>query len=152
MRSFMFLVLLVLSAPLFSQVKPVPGHGGMKSSVGRGEKRVYFNGNRPQVQGIDCRVIDANWQPWERAYCEAVDFEIQSTQARLYGAPRPSPILLNIPAYGTKEAKETGVFCTDGRVIRKEGNSWIQAVDKDYNYLRCRPSVEKPRVCIGPQC
>lgn len=121
-----------------------------RTAAGAGQKRVAEpNRIRPKVQGLDCRAYEADPRPWVHAYCAEVDFSIQDMQSRLYGYPGPSRTVLSIPALGTAEAKAAGVYCADGRVLRKEGNAWIQALDAERNYLRCRPSVELPAISIG---
>lgn len=141
MDRILLLVLALLALPVEAQTR---------TAKGAGEKRVAEpNRTRPKVQGLDCRAYAADSRPWVHAYCAEVDFSVQDMQSRLYGYPGPSRIVLSIPALGTAEAKAAGVYCADGRVLRKEGNAWIQALDAERNYLRCRPSVELPAISIG---
>lgn len=141
MKSILFLALLVLTGDAMAQAK-------VRTAVGV-QKRVNPNMNRPKVAGVDCKAFEADPRPWVHDYCAQVDFSLQDMQSRLYGYPRPSPVVLAIPALGTDEAKAAGVYCADSRVLRKAGNAWIQAVDSQRRYLRCTPSVDLPAISIG---
>lgn len=121
-----------------------------RSATGRGIERVNPNRNVAAVPKLDCRkLLASDPRPWVHAYCEHVDFAMQDGMSRAWGRPRPSSVLLDIPALGTAEAKASGVSCSEGRVIRRVGNGWEQALDQQRNYLRCRPSVELPAISIG---
>lgn len=121
-----------------------------RTATGRGSERVNPNRNVVAVPKLDCRkLLASDPRPWVHAYCEHVDFAMQDSMSRAWGRPRPSPVLLDIPALGTAEAKASGVSCSEGRVIRRVGNGWEQALDHERNYLRCRPSVELPAISIG---
>lgn len=141
MKLVVFLFLLVLTGNAMAQSK-------LQTAAGV-QKRVNPNYNRPKVVGVDCKALGADPRVWVREYCAQVDFGIQDLQSRLYGYPRPSPVVLAIPALGTAEAKAAGVYCADNRVLRKEGNAWVQAVDSQRRYLRCTPSVDLPAISIG---
>ncbi|MEB1528063.1 hypothetical protein [Xanthomonas sp. WHRI 7945] len=121
-----------------------------RSAAGRGIERVNPNRNVTAVPKLDCRkLLASDPRPWVHAYCEHVDFAMQDGMSRAWGRPQPSSVLLDIPALGTAEAKVSGVSCSEGRVIRRVGNGWEQALDQQRNYLRCRPSVELPAISIG---
>ncbi|WP_226427863.1 hypothetical protein ACCQ14_10315 [Xanthomonas sp. NCPPB 2865] len=125
-------------------------HAQTKSAAGPGFHRVNPQRNVVAIPKVDCRKLLANDpRPWVHSYCEAVDFSIQDSMSHSMGRPRPSETILDIPALGTAEAKAAGVSCSEGRVIRRVGNGWEQALDYRRNYLRCRPSVELPAVYIG---
>ncbi|MCC4590281.1 hypothetical protein LL974_03920 [Xanthomonas campestris pv. cannae] len=135
------LLLIAVSASAFAETR---------SAVGQGIARVNPQRNVAPIPRLDCRKLLANDpRPWTHAYCEHVDFTMQDDLAHTFGRPRPSQIQLDIPALGTAEARAAGVSCSEGRVIRKVGNGWEQALDRDRNYLRCRPSVELPPGFIG---
>lgn len=139
--SCFFIIIFSLSASLSAQTH---------SALGSGLKRVDPRRNVAPVPQLDCRKLLANDpRPWTHAYCEHVDFSMQEGLSRQFGRPRPSYTMLDIPELGTSEAKSSGVACSEGRVIRRIGNGWDQALDHERNYLRCRPSVELPSIYIG---
>lgn len=141
MKLFVFLLLTIMVGDAFGQSK-MHGAAGVR-------KRVNPSMSRPKVVGVDCRAFEADVRPWVREYCAQVDFSVQDMQSRLYGYPRPSSVVLSVPALGTAEAKAAGVYCADGRVLRKQSNAWIQAVDSQRRYLRCVPSVDLPAISVG---
>lgn len=120
-----------------------------QGAVGRGVKRVDPQRNVVAVPKLDCNKIVRRWEPWMVEYCREVDFTMQEGLSHQFGRPRPSRNVIEVPALGTPEAKESGVSCSEGRVIAKVGNGWVQALDRQRNYLRCRPSVELPAITIG---
>ncbi|MDV7251061.1 hypothetical protein [Xanthomonas hortorum] len=139
--SFYVLFLFIFPTSLIAQTH---------SASGSGLKRVDPRRNVAPVPQLDCRKLLANDpRPWTHAYCEHVDFAMQDGFSHYLGRPRPSHTVLDIPALGTLEAKAGGVACSEGRVIRRIGNGWDQALDHQRNYLRCRPSVELPSIYIG---
>lgn len=120
------------------------------SGAGHGAPRVREpQRNVVPVPKLDCQKLVRSWEPWMQIYCNNVDFDLQREWSAHLGRPTPSRTVIEVPALGTPEAKASGVSCSEGRVIAKVGNGWIQALDRDRNYLRCRPSVELPAISIG---
>jgi len=124
--------------------------GQTQTAKGKGLPRVNPSHNVVAVPTLDCRKLLANdVRPWTHSYCNELDFSMQDGISHALGRPRPSAVVLEIPALGTAEAKAAGVSCSEGRVIRRVGNGWEQALDRNRNYLRCRPSNDLPAVSIG---
>lgn len=126
-----------------------PALAQLSATRGTGPKRVDPRRNVPVLPQMECERLTANAERWVLDYCREVDFSTQSTWARLYGNPRPSRTVLEVPELGTAEARRTGVSCSEGRVIAKVGNVWVQPLDHELNYLRCRPTVRRPGISIG---
>lgn len=144
-----FIVFLSFTLAQFAVLPPAMAQ--TRGYAGPGERRVPEpNRNRPKIESLNCeRLLQNDPRPWVHAYCEAVDYSMQDGISKYLGYPRPSRRVVEVPAIGTAEAKAAGVFCSEGRVIRRVGNGWEQALDRERNYLRCRPSVELPSISIG---
>lgn len=78
-------------------------------------------------------------QPWLRRVCEQSNYASGTHYARTYGMPGPSAAVMDLPAYGTAEAKRSGTACMGQRAMRRLDNGWEQLRDRDGRYLRCRP-------------
>lgn len=137
-----YIVFVLFIPPLFADAQT-------HSAAGRGSARVHPPLNVTAVPKLDCNKLTQPWQPWMVEYCREVDFSMQHDLAHAWGRPRPSRNVIEVPALGTSEAKASGVSCSEGRVIRRVGNGWEQALDRERNYLRCRPSVQLPAISIG---
>lgn len=118
------------------------------NASGRGTPRVNPQRNVQAIPKLDCSKLTAG-EPWMIAYCREVDFSLQRHLSASFGRPLPSRTVIEVPALGTPEAKASGVSCSEGRVIARIGNGWVQALDRERNYLRCRPTVELPAISIG---
>lgn len=75
---------------------------------------------------------------WYREFCANVEADTLQEVARIRGQPRPSRLVLDLPDYGTAEAKKYGVACMSGLGMRRLSNGWDQLVDRDGNFQRCR--------------
>lgn len=66
--------------------------------------------------------------------------EAQSGQhiAKLQGKPRPSTAVYMLPAYGSAEAKRSGLACIGGTAMHRLKNGWEQLRDGEHHWLRCR--------------
>lgn len=136
----LFLLTLAVSAPATAQVQ---------TANGKGTARVNPSRNVPAVPQLNCDKLVRKVEPWMLDYCREVDFSLQDGLSQVWGRPRPSRTVISVPALGTQEAKAAGVSCSEGRVIAKVGSGWVQALDRERNYLRCRPSVELPAISIS---
>lgn len=141
-RSFFVLIPFIFAQDCLAQ--------RVRSAVGPGEARVREpNRNVAPVPKLDCeKILASDPRPWVHMYCRELDYGMQAGFSQAWGRPMPSRTVLDIPALGTPEAKAAGVSCSEGRVIRRVGNGWEQALDRERNYLRCRPSVELPAISI----
>ncbi len=140
-RGILFLALLAWAGSAAAQHQ-------VHNASGRGTPRVNPQRNVQPVPKLDCASLTAA-TPWMVTYCREVDFSLQRGVSASLGRPLPSRTVIEVPALGTAEAKAAGVSCSEGRVIARVGNGWVQALDKERNYLRCRPTVELPAISIG---
>lgn len=138
----------ILLAVMFSLAGTVSAQQ-VRHAAGRGLERVNPQRNVTPVPKLDCRKLVSSWEPWMQIYCNNLDYDLQRGMSSHMGRPTPSRTVIEVPALGTPEAKASGVSCSEGRVIAKVGNGWVQALDRERNYLRCRPSVELPAISIG---
>lgn len=138
-----FLCIVVLACSWTASAQQV------RQASGRGIQRVDPQRNVAPIPKLDCRKLVSSWEPWMQVYCNNVDYDMQRGLSAQMGRPLPSRSVIEVPALGTPEAKASGVSCSEGRVIAKVGNGWVQALDHERNYLRCRPSVELPAISIG---
>ena len=103
----------------------------VQQAHGGGLTRVDPPRNVTPIHQLDCNRLVPTAEPWVLQYCRSVDFSMQDNLAHAWGRPLPSPTLLDVPALGTDEARKSGVSCSEGRVIAKVGNAWVQALDSD---------------------
>lgn len=76
--------------------------------------------------------------PIYRDFCERHEARTSQQIAKLQGRPRPSTAVYELPAYGSAEAKETGLACIGGTAMQRLKNGWQQLRDRQHNWLRCR--------------
>lgn len=100
-------------------------------------------GDVSYAQPQDCSAITRNQRANPYAYlfrnmCEQSDARTKQSVARIMGRPQPSARVLNVPAYGTDEAKRHGVACMGGLVMLRLPNGWQQALDSEHRYYTCR--------------
>lgn len=79
-----------------------------------------------------------NWiAPIARDLCESQEAHGGQAFARIAGKPRPSTAVYELPAYGSAEAKRSGIACVGGTAMQRVRNGWGQLVDDDHDWLRC---------------
>lgn len=76
--------------------------------------------------------------PIIRDFCETQEAHNGQAFAKLLGKPRPSESVYVLPAYGSAEAKRTGLACVGGTAMHRLKNGWEQLRDRQQNWLRCR--------------
>jgi len=76
--------------------------------------------------------------PIPRDLCESKEIHNGQTFARIAGKPRPSIAVYELPAYGTAEARRSGIECVGGSAMQRVDNGWVQLVDHEHDWLRCR--------------
>jgi hypothetical protein len=76
--------------------------------------------------------------PIIRDLCEKQEARNGQTIAKILGKPRPSLVVYELPAYGSSEAKRTGLACVGGTAMHRLNNGWVQLRDRQHNWLRCR--------------
>lgn len=76
--------------------------------------------------------------PIIRDLCEKQEARNGQTIAKILGKPRPSLSVYELPAYGSAEAKRTGLSCVGGTAMQRLTNGWEQLRDRQHNWLRCR--------------
>ena len=76
--------------------------------------------------------------PIVRDLCESQEARNGQAFARIAGKPRPSIAVYALPQYGSAEAKRSGIACVGGTAMQRVDNGWVQLVDHDHNWLRCR--------------
>jgi hypothetical protein len=88
------------------------------------------------------RLTVANTGSWAapilRDFCEAQEAHTAQAFAKILGKPRPSTEVYLLPAYGSAEAKRTGLACVSGTAMRRLRNGWEQLRNPTYNWIRCR--------------
>lgn len=89
--------------------------------------------HRPASQ-VPKECEDTRGNPWLAAVCSWVN----------RGRPQASGAWLDIPAYGSPEAKRTGYACMGGLAMRRLANGWEQLRDRSNNFYRCRPLAVRP--------
>lgn len=57
--------------------------------------------------------------PMIRDFCESQEAHNGQTFAKLQGKPRPSIAVYELPAYGSSEAKRTGISCVGGTALQR---------------------------------
>jgi len=76
--------------------------------------------------------------PIIRDLCEKQEARNGQAFAKILGKPRPSLAVYELPAYGSNEAKRTGLACVSGTAMQRLENGWKQLLDREHNWLRCR--------------
>ena len=76
--------------------------------------------------------------PIIRDFCDTQEAHNGQAFAKLLGKPRPSTAVYQLPAYGSSEAKRTGIACIGGTAMQRLHNGWEQLRDSQHNWLRCR--------------
>ena len=76
--------------------------------------------------------------PIIRDLCETQEARNGQTIAKILGKPRPSLSVYELPAYGSAEAKRTGLACVGGTAMHRQVRGWEQLQDRQHNWLRCR--------------
>ena len=76
--------------------------------------------------------------PIARDLCETQEARNGQAFARIAGKPRPSTAVYELPGYGSAEAKRSGIACIGGTAMQRVKNGWVQLVDLDHDWLRCR--------------
>lgn len=76
-------------------------------------------------------------EPIIRDLCEKQEARNGQAFAKILGKPRPS-LSVYEPAYGSAEAKRTGLACIGGTAMHRLANGWEQLRDRQHNWLRCR--------------
>ena len=76
--------------------------------------------------------------PIIRDLCEKQEARNGQAFAKILGKPRPSLSVYELPAYGSSEAKRTGLACVGGTAMHRLRNGWEQLRDRQQNWLRCR--------------
>ena len=76
--------------------------------------------------------------PIARDLCESQEAGNGQAFAKIAGNPRPSIAVYELPAYGSAEAKRSGIACVGGTAMQRVDNGWVQLVDYDHDWLRCR--------------
>ena len=80
--------------------------------------------------------------PILRDFCEKQEALNGQAVAKILGKPRPSAQVYLLPAYGSSEAKHTGLACVGGTAMRKLPNGWEQLRDRQHNWVKCRDVME----------
>jgi hypothetical protein len=76
--------------------------------------------------------------PIIRDLCEKQEARNGQSIAKILGKPRPSISVYELPAFGSAEAKRTGLACVGGTAMQRLNNGWEQLRDHQHNWLRCR--------------
>lgn len=80
--------------------------------------------------------------PILRDFCNKQEARNAQAVAKILGKPRPSTKVYLLPAYGSVEAKHTGLACVGGTAMRRLANGWEQLRDQQQNWVRCRDVSE----------
>ncbi|WP_242003049.1 hypothetical protein [Vulcaniibacterium tengchongense] len=80
--------------------------------------------------------------PILRDFCNNQEARNAQAVAKILGKPRPSTKVYLLPAYGSAEAKRTGLACVGGTAMRRLANGWEQLRDQQHNWVRCRDLSE----------
>lgn len=76
--------------------------------------------------------------PGMKAYCERLEAQTLSDEARRAGRPEPSDSVVSLPSLGSEEFKRSGSACIGGQAFRKLPNGWAQISSPDGGWQRCR--------------
>lgn len=76
--------------------------------------------------------------PILRDFCNTQEATNAQAFAKILGKPRPSAQVYLLPAYGSSDAKRTGLACVGGTAMRRLTNGWEQLRDHQQHWVRCR--------------
>ncbi len=76
--------------------------------------------------------------PGMKAYCERLEAQTLSDEARRAGRPGPSDSVVSLPSLGSEDSKRSGSACIGGQAFRKLPNGWVQISSPDGGWQRCR--------------
>ena len=76
--------------------------------------------------------------PILRDFCNSQEARHGQAFAKILGKPRPSTQVYLLPAYGSSDARRTGLACVGGTAMRRLPNGWEQLRDHQQNWARCR--------------
>lgn len=129
-RSGVFVALLLLAAPLYSQE--------IRSAAGPQRLPSYTPPAKASNLGAEPLRCQQHLDPRIRLYCAEVERSLIQGEARRQGIPSPSSEIVRIPAYGSADARKLGAACMGGTAMRRLSNGWEQLRNAKGEWLRCR--------------
>nr|WP_223181698.1 hypothetical protein [Stenotrophomonas lacuserhaii] len=137
-RTGVLTLLLVAAAPCVAQqirsatgpaarplpASPKPAHNSMANGTTPFNCEQYRWPNHPH--------------PRMKAYCERLESQTLTDEARRAGRPGPSNDVVPLPSLGSEAARRSGLSCVGGQAMRKLPNGWEQVSSPSGGWQRCR--------------
>lgn len=116
----------------------------IRTAVGPAAPRVTstpkaaYNSMAKDTTPFNCEQYAGHPHPTMKSFCEGLEADVLSAEARRVGRPGPSKDVIALPSLGSASAKARGMACIGGQAMRKLPNGWEQMHSAAGGWQRCR--------------
>jgi hypothetical protein len=125
-------------------VAPTAASQTLRTATGKAPARITaptrqpYNAMAKDTTPFNCEQYRHHPHPGMAGYCQSIEAMALQNEAHRQGRPAPSASVIRLPGLGSAEAKQLGLACVGGQVLKRLPNGWAQVSAAAGGWQRCQ--------------